>query len=188
MILITGGARSGKSCFGESLLLNKKKVLYIATAIAFDEEMSERIKKHKSQRNNDWDTLETYKALGDKVICLNQKYDGIILDCITVMITNLLMQATPNFTPEEYLKLDYRIEETKILYEMKNLTAAFNELETKNNTKIVIITNEIGSGIVPENKLSREFRDIAGRINQYLAKEASEVYVVISGIPVKIKG
>lgn len=206
MILITGGARSGKSLFGENLLINEmrekllinetrenlltnqKKVLYIATALAFDDEMKERIKKHKAQRSDNWDTLEDYRTLGDKLICLNKKYDGIILDCITVMVTNLLMQATPNFTDEEYLKLDYRVEETKILYEMKNLTSAFNELEIKNNTKIVVITNEIGSGIVPENKLGREFRDIAGRVNQYLAKEANEVYVVISGIPVKIKG
>lgn len=206
MILITGGARSGKSLFGENLLINEmrenlltnetrenfltnqKKVLYIATALAFDDEMKERIKKHKAQRSDNWDTLEDYRTLGDKLIYLNKKYDGIILDCITVMVTNLLMQATPNFTDEEYLKLDYRVEETKILYEMKNLTSAFNELEIKNNTKIVVITNEIGSGIVPENKLGREFRDIAGRVNQYLAKEANEVYVVISGIPVKIKG
>lgn len=206
MILITGGARSGKSLFGENLLINEmrenlltnetrenfltnqKKVLYIATALAFDDEMKERIKKHKAQRSDNWDTLEDYRTLGDKLIYLNKKYDGIILDCITVMVTNLLMQATPNFTDEEYLNLDYRVEETKILYEMKNLTSAFNELEIKNNTKIVVITNEIGSGIVPENKLGREFRDIAGRVNQYLAKEANEVYVVISGIPVKIKG
>lgn len=187
MILITGGARSGKSSFGESLLVSQKNVLYIATAIAFDNEMKERIKKHRQRRNKDWETLETFRAVGDKILSLNKNYDGIILDCITVMITNLLMQDTPNFTEQDYNKLDYRVEETKILYEIKNLVAALKEMEIRYNTKVVLITNEIGCGIVPEKKLSREFRDIAGRINQYIASESNEVFLVVSGIPVKIK-
>lgn len=187
MILITGGARSGKSSFGESLLVSQKNVLYIATAIAFDNEMKERVKKHRKRRNKDWETLEAFRAVGDKVLSLNKNYDGIILDCITVMITNLLMQYTPNFTEQEYNRLDYRVEETKILYEIKNLVAALKEMEIKYNTKVILITNEIGCGVVPEKKLSREFRDIAGRINQYLASESNEVFLVVSGIPVKIK-
>lgn len=187
MILITGGARSGKSFFGESLLVSQKNVLYIATAIAFDNEMKERVKKHRKRRNKDWETLEAFRAVGDKVLSLNKNYDGIILDCITVMITNLLMQDTPNFTEQEYNRLDYRVEETKILYEIKNLVAALKEMEIKYNTKVILITNEIGCGVVPEKKLSREFRDIAGRINQYLASESNEVFLVVSGIPVKIK-
>lgn len=187
MILITGGARSGKSSFGESLLISQKNVLYIATAIAFDNEMKQRIKKHQQRRNKDWETLEAFKAVGDKILSLNKGYDGIILDCITVMITNLLIQDTPNFNERDYNKLDYKVEETKILYEIKNLVAALKEMEIKYNTKVVLITNEIGLGIVPEKKLSREFRDIAGRINQYLASESNEVFLIVSGIPVKIK-
>lgn len=188
MILVTGGARSGKSSFGESLLFNKKKVLYIATSVVFDDEMRERVKSHRERRNKNWDTLESYKAIGDKIISLNKDYDGIILDCITIMITNLIMNDTSGFTQAEFNKLDYRVEEAKILYEMKNMTSGFREMEIKYNTKIVIITNEVGSGIVPENKLSREFRDIAGRVNQFLASESNEVYMAVSGIPVKIKG
>lgn len=188
MILITGGARSGKSLFGENLLLQQKKVLYIATAIAFDNEMKERVKIHQQRRNKNWDTLEMYKAIGDKLISLNQNYDGIIVDCITIMITNLIMQDTINFSEDDYNNLDYRVEETKILYEMQNLTSGLREMEIKYNAKTIIITNEVGSGIVPETKLSREFRDIAGRVNQYLAKEADEVYCIISGIPLKLKG
>ncbi len=187
MILITGGARSGKSSFGESLLISQRKVLYIATAVGFDNEMKQRIKKHRQRRKESWETLEAFKAVGDKILSLNKNYDGIILDCITIMITNLLMQDTRNFNEKEYNKLDYRVEETKILYEIKNLVAALKEMEIQHNTKVVLITNEIGLGIVPEKKLSREFRDIAGRINQYLASESNEVFLVVSGIPVKIK-
>lgn len=168
--------------------MNCKKVLYIATATPFDDEMKSRIQKHRERRNPNWDTLEAYRAVGDKIISLNRRYDGIILDCITVMITNLILQDTPNFTQKQYDSLDYRVEETKVLYEIKNLTDAIKEIEIKYNSKTVIVTNEIGCGIVPESKLSREFRDIAGRVNQYLASNSDEVYLVVSGIPVKIKG
>jgi adenosylcobinamide kinase/adenosylcobinamide-phosphate guanylyltransferase len=188
MILVTGGARSGKSSFAENILKNEDKVLYIATSIAFDDEMKHRIKKHRQQRNAHWDTLEEYKAVGDKILSLNKQYNGIILDCITIMTSNLLMQAAPNFSEEEYSKLDYRIEETKILYEMKNLVEGLRYMEENYDTKTVLVTNEVGLGIVPENKLSREFRDIAGRVNQYLASQSDEVYLLVSGIPVKIKG
>jgi adenosylcobinamide kinase/adenosylcobinamide-phosphate guanylyltransferase len=179
VILVTGGARSGKSDFGESLLKDKKKVLYIATSIPFDEEMKYRVKKHRESRPSHWHTLEAYKNLGDSIRNLKQQYDGIILDCITIMITNLIFE---NF--DEEVEIDYKAIEEKIMREMKTMVSAFKEL----NSEVVLITNEVGSGIVPENRLSREFRDIAGRVNQYLAREAEEVYLAVSGIPVKIKG
>lgn len=179
MILVTGGARSGKSSFGESLLKDKKEVLYIATSIPFDEEMKDRVKKHRESRPNHWHTLEGYKDLGNSIRTLNQQYDGIILDCITIMITNLIFE---NF--DEEVEIDYKGIEEKIMGEMKAMVLAFKEL----NSEVVLITNEVGCGIVPETRLSREFRDIAGRVNQYLAREAEEVYFAVSGIPVKIKG
>lgn len=188
MILVTGGARSGKSSFAENLLKNENRVLYIATAIAFDDEMKQRISKHKQLRNSNWDTLENYRGLGDQLISLNKVYTAVMLDCITIMTSNLLMQAAPHFSQEEYLKLDYRVEETKIIYEMKKLVEGLRYMEANHNTKTVLVTNELGLGIVPENKLSREFRDIAGRVNQYLASEAEEVFFLVSGIPLKIKG
>ena len=188
MILVTGGARSGKSAFAEQLLQAESSVLYIATSIVFDKEMEERVKLHKQRRKKNWETLEAYREVGNKVLNLKKCYTGIMLDCVTIMISNLLMEAAPNFTDEEYNNLDYRVEETKILYEMKKLVEAIKEMENKYYTKVVFVTNEVGAGIVPENKLSREFRDIAGKVNQYLAKEAKEVYLVVSGIPMKIKG
>lgn len=188
MILITGGARSGKSVFAEQLLQKENSVLYIATSIVFDKEMEERVKLHKERRKKEWDTLEAYRNVGEKILDLNKGYKGIMLDCVTIMISNLLMEAAPNFTDEEYNNLNYREEEKKILCEMKRLVEAVKQMESKYNTKVVFVTNEVGAGIVPENKLSREFRDIAGKVNQYLAKEAENVYLVVSGIPVKIKG
>lgn len=179
MILVTGGARSGKSSFGESLLKDKKEVLYIATSIPFDEEMKNRVKKHRESRPEHWHTLEAYKSLGASIRNLKKQYDGIILDCITIMITNLIFE---NF--DEAIEIDYKAIEEKIMGEMKAMVSALKEL----NSEVVLITNEVGSGIVPENRLSREFRDIAGRVNQYLAREAEEVYLAVSGIPVKIKG
>lgn len=179
MIVVTGGARSGKSTFGESLLMDKKEVLYIATSIPFDDEMKDRVKKHKNSRPSYWDTLECYKAIGENIRGLEKTYEGIILDCITIMITNLLIENI-----NENSEIDYREIEDIIIDEVKSMVHFFNKYEGE----VVLITNEVGSGIVPENKLSREFRDIAGRVNQYLAKEAEQVYLAVSGIPVKIKG
>ncbi|SHK53464.1 adenosylcobinamide kinase /adenosylcobinamide-phosphate guanylyltransferase [Clostridium cavendishii DSM 21758] len=178
MILVTGGARSGKSSFGESLLKDKDNVLYIATSIPFDDEMKSRVKKHQEDRPSSWDTLEEYKDLGAKISKRDKKYDGIILECITIMISNLMLE---NFDEER--EIDYVTLEKDIMKEMKSLVEELKKV----NSKVVLITNEVGAGIVPENRLAREFRDIAGRVNQYLARESEEVYLVVSGIGVKIK-
>ncbi|QAA34836.1 bifunctional adenosylcobinamide kinase/adenosylcobinamide-phosphate guanylyltransferase [Clostridium manihotivorum] len=178
--LVTGGARSGKSSFGESLLKDLRKVLYIATSIPFDEEMKERVKKHKNQRPDYWDTLEAYKNFkGEFSNIIYQEYDGIIVDCITIMISNILLESF-----NEDKENDYGLLEDNIMCQVDEL------IKVLKNTgcKVVIVTNEVGSGIVPENKLSREFRDIAGRVNQRIAKAADEVYLVVSGLPVRIKG
>ncbi|MEQ8197579.1 MAG: bifunctional adenosylcobinamide kinase/adenosylcobinamide-phosphate guanylyltransferase [Clostridiaceae bacterium] len=185
MILVTGGARSGKSTFGESLLKDKNRVLYIATSVITDEEMEDRVRKHRESRSSDWETLEAYKDMPLKV---KGKYDGIILDCMTVMVTNLLFENMESFEEEDFLKLDYRRREQEILKEVSDMVQVFKKAEDENGTETVIITNEVGAGIVPEYKTGREFRDIAGRVNQYLAKEADKVFWVVSGIPVKIKG
>ena len=185
MILVTGGARSGKSSFGESLLKDKEKVLYIATSIPLDNEMKERVKKHRESRNPNWDTLEAYDNIASK---FNNVYDGIILECITVMITNLLFKDMKSFEEGDLMKVDYRKKEEDILKEVSFMIDEFRKIENNFGTEIVIITNEVGAGLVPENKLGREYRDIAGRVNQYIAKESDKVFLVVSGIPVKIKG
>jgi adenosylcobinamide kinase/adenosylcobinamide-phosphate guanylyltransferase len=182
-ILVTGGARSGKSSYAEKLATEiNGEILYIATAVAFDDEMKSRIKKHQQSRPIAWDTYEGYRDL-DKVIKeMGNSYKGILLDCITVMTTNLLMDFTDidfdNMTLVEADEIEEQIKSQfeKLMKSLENVGA-----------DIIMVTNELGCGIVPENKLARFFRDVAGRVNQYVASNCEEVYLTVCGIPMKIK-
>ncbi len=175
--LISGGARSGKSKFAESLYKNKKDVVYIATSRIFDEEMKERINEHKKQRPKEWRSYENnynlYKAIG------KEKY--YLLDCITILVSNIMYDMTKDM---EYI--DYRMQEkveSKVILEVEKLIEKIKE----NNYKLILVTNEVGYSIVPEHHISRVFRDIQGRVNQKIASRAENVYLVSCGIPVKIK-
>ncbi len=182
MILVTGGCRSGKSAFAEGLVQQwGKHVLYIATTIPFDEEMKKRVEIHQSRRPKEWETYEGYLDLPQMIREKGSCFDGIILDCITIWLTNLIFAFSLVDDPE---KMDFYELEKKILEETKKLVEAIQET----SVHTVIVTNEVGMGIIPENKLSRHFCDIAGRANQFLAESAEEVYFVVSGIPMKIKG
>lgn len=182
-ILITGGARSGKSSYAEKLAKELEgNVLYIATSIPFDEEMKLRIKKHKESRPQEWDTFEGYKGLGRVISDKGRQYKGILLDCITVMVTNLFLEYTGmegiNFPREDFIKAEKAIEK-----EIEELMKGIGESEAT----VMLVTNELGSGIVPENTLARAFRDIAGRVNQYIGSRCDEVYMTVCGIPLKLK-
>lgn len=178
--LVTGGARSGKSSFAEGLLKDYDDVLYIATAIALDKEMEERIARHKESRNQKWRTHEGFKNLWEVVRDSKEEY--MFLDCVTIMTTNLLFEEErdwDNLGREEIEKLteDIKVQFTKLI-----------ECSRKNNKTLVMVTNEVGWGLVPEYKLSRIFRDIAGFVNQHIATLCDEVYLVACGLPVKLKG
>ena len=182
MILVTGGCRSGKSAFAEDLVTKwGQRVLYIATAIAFDDEMKKRVESHKIRRPSHWDTYEGYLDLPQVIEEKAEQYDGILLDCITIWITNLLFSFSDTDNPEN---MDFQYLEKKILEEAKRLIKALQ----KTSVHMIVVTNEVGLGIIPENPLSRHFCDIAGKVNQYLANYAKEVYLMVSGIPMKIKG
>lgn len=183
LILVTGGARSGKSSHAEELAKAcGSHVLYIATSIVTDGEMEQRIKKHREQRPSWWETLEAYK---DFDICIGKKTENksaVLLDCITVMTTNLMLERLSdidNISPENSIEA-----EDYVRHEMDKLISAAME----SSIPFILVTNEVGMGIVPEYPLSRLFRDIAGRVNQTLSKAADEVYFCVSGIPMKIKG
>jgi len=183
IILITGGARSGKSTYAEKLAKEEnKKVLYVATSIPFDEEMKERVKKHRERRPANWDTFECYKDLKSIFVNPNLDFEVVLLDCITIMVTNLLFEKTgeniERFSEDELNKI-----ECEILKEV----ADFLDAAEETTKTIILVTNEVGFGIVPEYKLARVFRDIAGRVNQYIAKRAKEVSLVVCGIQVKVK-
>jgi len=183
LILITGGARSGKSTLAEKKALELgENVVYIATAIAFDEGMKDRIKKHRSDRPTNWRTIEKYRSFTDIIEDTSFKAsDLILLDCMTLMVSNLMLESTLDFdhcTMEEIDQL-----ENEIFKEVDDLLTIL----ISSNKKAIIVTNEVGMGLVPSYRMGSIFRDIAGRMNQYIATKASEVYFTVSGIVVKIK-
>jgi len=182
LVLVTGGARSGKSSFAESQIkLMGQSIAYIATAQAFDEGMKDRIKKHIDQRPKEWPTFECYEYLSPEIEAISQKCDVVLLDCITVMVTNLMFLEEKDW--DKLSRNRINAIEAIILEEITKLTDALRQY----NLSALLVTNEVGAGIVPENKLARVFRDIAGRVNQHLASQVDEVYFVVSGIPMKIK-
>jgi adenosylcobinamide kinase/adenosylcobinamide-phosphate guanylyltransferase len=170
IIFITGGARSGKSAFALLEASGRKgSKAYIATAEALDDEMKERIHRHKTERGNDWDTYEEPLNIADTLQDIKGIYNTILLDCLTLWLSNTLLRSQQ---PEE--SIDAFIDRLKSLHSVDGL-------------HLYIVSNEVGMGIVPDNTLSRRFRDLAGTLNQRIAALADEVNLVIAGIPVKIK-
>lgn len=170
LIFVTGGCKSGKSKFAVSIAKKTKgKILFIATCIPKDKEMKERVKLHKLERPKNWDTIEEEKNVSDLIKKVKDKYSCIIIDCLTILISNFLLEGKNKKYIEKEVEKIARI-------------------SRESNAEVIIISNEVGSGIVPENKIAREFRDIAGIANQKLAEFANGVYLVVSGIPIKIKG
>lgn len=173
---ILGGARSGKSAFAEGIAKKYKDVVYIATAEVKDDEMRERIKIHRARRPFNWKVIESPYQV-DKIISeMNEDADLIFIDCITLYITNMLLSQE---NPINHQKQ----RQEQILGEISKLSKACR----KSKSDIIVVSSEVGLGIVPDNALSRLFRDIAGYANQILAEEADEVYFIIAGIAQKIK-
>ncbi|MGL5749184.1 MAG: bifunctional adenosylcobinamide kinase/adenosylcobinamide-phosphate guanylyltransferase [Paraclostridium sp.] len=182
LILVTGGARSGKSSFAESLCVSQNNATaYIATSIPFDEEMKDRVRKHQDSRPSIWKTYEIYKDIYSIIESISNEHKTVILDCVTLLVNNLMFEHGIDFdntTPEEINKMEFYIKNQveKLICEIEKTELYF-----------VIVTNELGMSLVPDNKLCRVYSDIVGRINQYIATRSNEVYFVVSGIPMKIK-
>ena len=182
IILVTGGARSGKSSFAESLCKNQNnRIAYIATSIAFDDEMKNRVKKHQESRPKEWKTYEIYKDIYSIIDEIGEKHDTVIMDCVTLMVNNLMFTYGIDVDKATSKELDEL--ENYIRDQIEKLLDAVK----KTNLYFVIVTNEIGMGIVPENKLARIYGDFVGRANQLISKYSDEVYFVVSGIPMKVK-
>ncbi|MFA5523113.1 MAG: bifunctional adenosylcobinamide kinase/adenosylcobinamide-phosphate guanylyltransferase [Tissierellales bacterium] len=183
IIVVTGGARSGKSSLAEEKAKELgNKVVYIATAIAFDDGMKDRISKHKASRPSTWATIERYKKFNELERSQDfNESDLILLDCMTLMVSNNLLESDVDLDTCSMKDIEHI--EKNILNEVKELL----EIVTRNEKKLIIVTNEVGMGLVPSYRLGNIFRDIAGRVNQYLANQAQEVYYTVSGIPLKIK-
>ena len=166
--LITGGSRSGKSSYALQLANSAKKPFYIATAGVGDEEMKDRITKHQAERGEHWTTIEEQIDLAQAIKqAHNQDADFIIVDCLTLWVSNIMFNDNANID-NEMEKLQTVIKETEL--------------------PLVLVTNEVGSGIVPDNAVSREFRDSAGFVNQKIAKTVTNVILTVSGIPMVLKG
>lgn len=182
IILVTGGARSGKSTFAEDTARNLGgNVVYVATSKPCDDEMKERIRKHRSQRPQEWETVEAYKDMDIHLKNRLKDRDAVLLDCVTIMVSNLMLEKAMDWegiTADEINQV-----EAYVKNEIDKLIAVAMEAEIP----FIIVTNELGMGVVPPYELGRAVRDIAGRANQMLAKVAGEVYLCVSGIPVKIK-
>ena len=180
IILCSGGARSGKSEFAERLaLVIKGPKAYVATGQAFDEEMVDRIKKHQERRGKIWNNFEVPLHLADEWENISQSADVILIDCLTMFTTNHMM-AYGSIRGQEDAN---RLEQT-ILSELDTLLDSIQSCEGKT---VIFVTNEIGLGIVPDNKLARYFRDIAGRVNRAVASVADKLYLTISGVTIELK-
>lgn len=180
IILCSGGARSGKSEFAEQLALSLKgRKAYVATGQAFDDEMKDRIKKHQLRRGKEWNTFEIPLYLHKNWEQIKNVSDVILIDCLTMFTSNHVFAHGDINTQEDSNRI-----ESIILEELRLL---LQEINNSNDKTVIFVTNEIGLGIVPENKLARYFRDITGRVNREVASAANKMYLTISGVTIELK-
>ena len=161
IILVTGGARSGKSSFAERLALKigDGRAAYIATAQIFDDEMKFRVEVHQSRRGDNWRTFEAPFNAEGKILEAAKDFDAILFDCVTIYISNFLCAA--------------ELDDEKFLYDnLRGLIQKLIDAAQNSDATTIFVTNEVGGGIVPENKLARRFRDLAGLANQMLAAQS----------------
>jgi len=177
IILITGGVRSGKSSFAEKLAGNiGRKITFIATAQALDEEMTNRITKHQSNRPKHWETYEEPYQVAQVIQKVGEKTEVVLIDCLTLLVSNL-MQDYREDTSNNHLAKNIIKQMKKIVRESLQCTAT-----------VIIVSNEVGLGLVPANPMGRFFRDILGQANQIIGADADRVYFMTAGIPLLIKG
>lgn len=168
VVLIGGGARSGKSRFAlEYAEARFTRRAFVATAQPLDSEMAERIRQHQQDRGTGWTTIEAPLDLVGALSRETVEFEVVVVDCLTIWLSNVLLDT------------DRNVEE-----EMDRLVRCLTD---RGALSVILVTNEVGSGIVPDNKLARKFRDLAGVLNQRVARAADEVYWMAFGIPVAVK-
>lgn len=170
MIFILGGARSGKSAHAVDLAKRTgKRTVFVATAGALDEEMKDKIRLHKTSRPKSWGLIEEPVDLGGALSGLKSSYGVVLIDCIGLWISNLLMADMKNKSIE------------------KRVEGFISSILKSKTGLVIVVSNDVGSGIVPGDPLSRRFRDLVGLANQAIAERANEVISMQAGIPVRIK-
>ena len=179
-VLLIGGARSGKSHFAQELALKSPQpVLFVATAEASDEEMRQRIENHRNSRPATWDTLEVTTHIGSKISQNIGKAQTVVVDCITLLVNNVFSQHG-NLTDET---IDAPLTEKEVAAEINELVDCINHV----NANFIIVSNELGLGLVPADRISRLYRDLLGKANQILAQNVDEVYFMAAGLPLLLK-
>jgi adenosylcobinamide kinase/adenosylcobinamide-phosphate guanylyltransferase len=176
LILVLGGARSGKSTFAQNLAqqIGGPDVLFVATAEARDEEMRTRVAAHKQARPSGWRTLEAQQQVGEAAMGATGGAQVVLVDCMTLLASNRLMAFDDPFTPEA---------EATVMEEVHGLIACAREMLGA----VIVVSNEAGMGLVPPYPLGRAFRDALGKANQVLAASADRVYLMVAGLPLEIK-
>jgi len=180
LIFILGGARSGKSTYAQELAKSVERergggVAFIATAEAGDEEMRARIEKHRRDRPPSWDTVEAPMKVAAAVAEASAGRAAVVVDCLTLLISNLLLAEGEEANREETTQ--------RVLREVEELIEATQATKAD----VIVVSNEVGMGIVPSTRLGRLFRDIAGQAHQLLARAADEMYFILAGLPQKLK-
>ena len=172
LTLVLGGVRAGKSRHAQTLAQAGRRVLVVATAEAGDEEMAARIEAHRAERPAAWDTLEEPIDVATALAPPLPKYDTVLLDCLTLWVSNLLLgnaaagQAAPNISAAAHRLLE--------LYE-------------DGDASWIVVSNEVGLGVIPANELARSYADELGRVNQIFASAADDVILMVAGLPVNIR-
>ncbi len=191
IVLVTGGARSGKSAFAEERLADRERVCYIATGLprGEDPEWQERIRLHQERRPASWTTQEQYAGLADWL--REQSHPVYLLDCATLLTSNRLFDLIAQHFPDKLeLTEEHFLSRQEQSFLLQFLEEEWQELLStirQTDAECWIVTDEVGLGIVPETRLGRFFRDVQGKINQLIAKEASEAYLVICGLAQQLK-
>jgi len=199
-ILILGGARSGKSRFAQQMAKGLgEKILFVATGQSLDEEMALRIEEHKRMRPKNWRTLEIDVRVGQRLEGQIGGAEVVLLDCLSLLVSNVILNpslplslraersnllALRAGSMKNLERIDFAEAEKQVMTEVKELIKCIN----KHKGIFIVVSNEVGLGLVPENKLGRVYRDLLGKANQLLAQHADEVYFMVSGIPARIKG
>ena len=171
LILVLGGARSGKSRYAQELASSLSgPVLLVATAVPGDEEMRQRIEEHRRGRPPSWHTLEIEAGVGEALEREGRGAGVVLLDCLTLLVANALGEGG-------------KAGEERVERELQGLLGALDRLPAT----FIVVSDEVGMGLVPDNPLGRQYRDLLGRANQLLAQRADQVYLLVAGVPLRLK-
>lgn len=177
MTLILGGVRSGKSEYAQRLAAESgRPVLYVATATAGDEEMAERIARHQAARPAEWRTLEAPTDVGPALEAALAGGEVVLMDCLTLLVSNLMMEEGEGVTEDRLM--------ARVTAELEALLEAC----AARGVTLIVVSNEVGMGLVPPYPMGRVYRDVLGRANQWLAARADRVVLMVAGIPLEVKG